>query len=54
MAKVKYILQYLPTFYSDIEEHVMYISDVLKNVQAANELLNNVGRYCSMYLTLAI
>ena len=42
MAKVKYILQYLPTFYSDIEEHVMYISDVLKNVQAANELLNNV------------
>lgn len=42
MAKVKYILQYLPTFYSDLEEHVMYISDVLKNVQAANELLNNV------------
>ncbi len=42
MAKVKYILQYLPTFYSDLEEHVMYISDVLKNVQAANELLNDV------------
>lgn len=42
MAKVKYILQYLPTFFSDLEEHVMYISDVLKNVQAANELLNDV------------
>ena len=42
MAKVKYILQYLPTFYSDLEEHVMYISDVLKNVQVANELLNDV------------
>ena len=42
MAKVKYILQYLPTFYSDLEEHVMYISVVLKNVQAASELLNDV------------
>lgn len=42
MAKVEYTLQYLPTFYSDLEEHVMYISHVLKNVQAANELLNDV------------
>lgn len=25
MAKVEYTLQYLPTFYSDLEEHVMYI-----------------------------
>ena len=38
MAEVKYTLQYLPTFYTDLEEHVMYISHVLKNVQAANEL----------------
>lgn len=42
MAKVKYKLQYLPTFYNDIEEHVMYISYVFKDVQAANELLNDV------------
>ena len=42
MAEVKYTLQYLPTFYTDLEEHVMYISHVLKNVQAANELLNDV------------
>lgn len=42
MAEVKYTLQYLPTFYTDLEEHVMYISHVLKNVQAANELLNTV------------
>jgi hypothetical protein len=42
MAKVEYTLQYLPTFYSDLEEHVMYIPHVLKNVQAANELLNDV------------
>ena len=25
MAEVKYTLQYLPTFYTDLEEHVMYI-----------------------------
>ena len=42
MAKVEYTLQYLPTFYSDLEEHAMYISHVLKNAQAANELLNDV------------
>ena len=44
MAKVKYTLQYLPTFYSDLEEHVMYISCVLQNVQVANELLNDVEK----------
>ena len=42
MAKVEYTLQYLPTFYSNLEEHAMCISHVLKNVQAANELLNDV------------
>ena len=42
MAKDKYTLRYLPTFYSDLEEHVMYISRVLKNDAAANELLNDV------------
>ena len=26
MAEVKYTLQYLPTFYTDLEEHVMYHS----------------------------
>lgn len=42
MAKDKYSLRYLPTFYNDLEEHVMYISRVLKNVSAANELLKDV------------
>ena len=42
MAKVEYTLQYLPTFYSNLEEHAMCISHVLKNVQATNELLNDV------------
>lgn len=44
MVKIKYILQYLPTFYSDLEEHVMYISRVLQNVQATNEMLNDVEK----------
>ena len=42
MANVKYNLRYLPTFYNDLEGHVMYISRVLKNDAAANELLNDV------------
>ena len=42
MAKDKYTLRYLPTFYNDLESHVMYISRVLKNDAAANELLNDV------------
>ena len=42
MANVKYTLRYLPTFYNDLEGHVIYISRVLKNDEAANELLNAV------------
>ena len=42
MANVKYTLRYLPTFYNDLEGHVIYISRVLKNDAAANELLNAV------------
>ena len=44
MAKDKYTLRYLPTFYSDLDEHVMYISRVLKNDAAANELLDDVEK----------
>lgn len=42
MAKDKYTLRYLPTFYNDLEGHVMYISRVLKNNTAANESLDDV------------
>ena len=40
----KYTLRYLPTFYNDLEGHVMYISRVLNSVAAANELLNEIEK----------
>lgn len=42
MNKSVYSLSYLPLFYDDLEEHVMYISDVLRNKDAANELIDAV------------
>ncbi len=33
MGRVTYSLRYLPLFYSDLEEHVMYIAEVLHNLQ---------------------
>lgn len=42
MAKTKYILSYLPLFYEDLEKHAVYISEVLHNNDAANELLDAV------------
>lgn len=38
MADTKYILRYLPLFYEELEEKVVYIAEILKNPQAANEL----------------
>lgn len=40
----KYTLSYLPMFYDDLEEKVVYLSDVLLNPEAANELLNAVEK----------
>ena len=42
MADTKYILRYLPLFYEELEEKVVYIAETLKNPQAANELLDSV------------
>ncbi len=42
MVDTKYILQYLPLFYEELEEKVVYIAETLKNPQAANDLLNSV------------
>lgn len=39
MADTKYILRYLPLFYEELEEKVVYIAETLKNPQAANNLL---------------
>lgn len=42
MAESKYRLRYLPLFYQELEQKVLYIADVLCNVQAANELIDAV------------
>lgn len=38
----KYDLRYLPLFYEDLEEKVLYISNVLHSPKAAKELLDVV------------
>ncbi|MBQ3911863.1 MAG: type II toxin-antitoxin system RelE/ParE family toxin [Lachnospiraceae bacterium] len=42
MAEITYSLSYLPLFYNDLEEHVLYIADVLGSPDAANDLLDKV------------
>lgn len=44
MADTKYTLRYLPLFYEDLEQKVVYIAEKLKNPQAANQLLTDVER----------
>lgn len=39
-----YTLSYLPLFYDDFEEHVAYLSDVLLNPDAANDLMDAVEK----------
>ncbi len=40
----KYTLRYLPLFYDDLEERVAYLSDVLLNPDAANNLIDAVEK----------
>ena len=42
MADTKYILRYLPLFYDDLEEKVVYIAEKLNNAKAAHDLLDVV------------
>lgn len=42
MANTKYKLRYLPLFYEDLEEKIVYIAEELHNEKAANDLLNKV------------
>lgn len=42
MADTNYVLRYLPLFYQDLEEKVVYITEKLKNPQAAIDLLEEV------------
>ena len=41
MSEIEYALSYLPMFYDDLESHVICITDVLCNREAANELLDS-------------
>ena len=42
MAETSYKLRYLPLFYEDLEQKVVYITEVLCNEKAANDLLDAV------------
>lgn len=42
MADTKYSLRYLPLFYEELEEKVVYIAEKLMNPLAANDLLDAV------------
>lgn len=39
MADTKYILRYLPLFYEDLEEKILYITLKLNNPQVVDDLL---------------
>lgn len=41
MTDTKYKLRYLPLFYEDLEEKIVYIADKLHNVKAANDLIDD-------------
>jgi len=41
LQKSKYEIRYLPIFYNDLEEAVLYISDVLQNESAAQKLIDD-------------
>ena len=42
MANMKYRLRYLPLFYKDLEENIVYIAEELHNEKDANDLLDAV------------
>ena len=44
MADRKYKLRYLPLFYEDLEQKVVYIAENLKNPKAANDLIDAVEK----------
>lgn len=44
MAETKYKLRYLPLFYEDLEQKVVYIVENLQNSKAANDLIDAVEK----------
>ena len=50
MTDKKYKLRYLPLFYEDLEQKVVYILEKLQNEKAANDLIDAVETNHSMVL----
>ena len=44
MSDKKYKLRYLPVFYKDLEQKVMYTAETLQNKKAANDLIDAVEK----------
>ena len=44
MADTKYRLRYLPLFYEELEQKVVYIAGTLQNPQVANDLIDAVEK----------
>ena len=42
MVNGKYILRYLPLFYEELEQKIVYVAERLHNEKAANDLLDAV------------
>ena len=42
MANTKYKLRYLPLFYKDLEEKIVYIAEELHNEKAANDFILSI------------
>ena len=53
MADAQYELRYLPLFYEDLEQKVIYISETLHNKKAANDLLDAVEKAIMERLPIA-
>ncbi len=53
MVNEKYELRYLPLFYKDLEQKILYIAEDLKNPQAANDLLDDVESAIKKRLPIA-
>ena len=53
MDDTQYELRYLPLFYEDLEQNVIYISETLHNEKAANDLLDAVEKAIMERLPIA-
>lgn len=50
MTDRKYVLRYLPLFYEDLEQKIVYIAENLHNEKAADDLLDAVDWILSEFM----